>query len=80
MLIGTNETDSLAKIWECPCSLEEEGRRAAGSSLKLHPQPTGFLRPAIDWRSASLRRRDDIVCAFQRIFPSLASTISQRLS
>jgi DNA-binding LacI/PurR family transcriptional regulator len=59
--IATSENDPLVKIWECPYSLEEEGRRAAEQLLDMHPQPTGILaasdRLAIGFIEAARRHR-----------------------
>ncbi len=42
-VVGRNGSNSFAKIWECPHSLEEEGGIAAENLLKLNPQPTAIL-------------------------------------
>jgi DNA-binding LacI/PurR family transcriptional regulator len=42
-VVGRNGSNFSAKIWECPCSIEEEGRTAAENLLELDPQPTAIL-------------------------------------
>jgi DNA-binding LacI/PurR family transcriptional regulator len=42
-VVGRNGSNSFAKIWECPHSVEEEGGIAAENLLKLNPQPTAIL-------------------------------------
>ncbi|HEY5706025.1 MAG TPA: LacI family DNA-binding transcriptional regulator [Terrimicrobiaceae bacterium] len=42
-IIGRNGSNFSAKIWECPCSIEEEGRIAGENLLKLSPPPTAIL-------------------------------------
>jgi len=49
------------EIWECPCSIEEEGITAGENLLHLHPQPTAILaasdRLAIGVIEAARRNR-----------------------
>ena len=42
-VIAKNEFAPPVKIWECPYSIEEEGRTAAEQLLALRPQPTAIL-------------------------------------
>ena len=41
--LGRNRAEFPVKIWECPCSIEEEGRLAAASLLTVQPRPTAIL-------------------------------------
>ena len=42
-VLGQVGPDRPVKIWECPYSIEEEGRIAAENLLALRPQPTAIL-------------------------------------
>jgi DNA-binding LacI/PurR family transcriptional regulator len=42
-VLNRNRAEFPVKIWECPCSIEEEGRLAAESLLAMRPRPTAIL-------------------------------------
>jgi DNA-binding LacI/PurR family transcriptional regulator len=42
-ILGENGPNGDLRIWECPCSIEEEGRTAGESLLNLRPPPTAIL-------------------------------------
>lgn len=42
-VLGRNRSEFPLRIWECPCSTEEEGRVAAESLLAMQPRPTAIL-------------------------------------
>jgi DNA-binding LacI/PurR family transcriptional regulator len=42
-VLGRDRTGFPVRIWECPCSLEEEGRRAGEYLLSMQPRPTAIL-------------------------------------
>ena len=42
-ILDENGPNGDLRIWECPCSIEEEGRTAGESLLNLRPPPTAIL-------------------------------------